>query len=303
MRSLHALTISLVLAGCRPDFGLPVSVVTQARVLAVQATPPEARPGDVVHLRAYPVSEAGPLLEPLSFAFCSSPRPQVESNIVSGDCLGPQGQVVPIADGVQETDATLPVQGCLDFGPDTPPQQSGQPPSRPRAPDVTGGYDQPVRVTLAPDVESVALVRLRCALPGASAQAAVDFNARYVDNTNPSFDGISLEQDGGTVDPAAVPGSASVTLRVAWPASEVETYVVHSQLDDTLTEHREAFRVSWFTTAGLIPVVTTGRGEDDLGTDTTTTWQTPASGSGTLWAVLRDSRGGSALRALPFYVR
>jgi hypothetical protein len=90
---------------------------------------------------------------------------------------------------------------------------------------------------------------------------------------------------------------------VRWSADQVETYVVHDRANDSLTERRESFRVSWFTTAGVIPVVTTGRAEDDLATDTSTAWQAPDAGSGTLWAVLRDSRGGSAVQALPFTVR
>jgi len=293
----------LLLAGCRPDFGLPVSVVTQPRILSVQATPPEARPGDVVHLVGLPVSEAGALADPLRFAFCASPRPLVESNVVNSDCLGPQGQVTPIAGGVQETDATLPLDGCLEFGPDTPPQQPGQPPFRPRDPDVTGGYALPVRVSLGTEVEAIALVRLRCNLPGASAGAAVAFAERYLANANPVSTALRLEQAGVEVSPQAVPASAEVTLRVSWGAGQVETYVVHDRADDSLRERRESFRVSWFTTAGVIPVVTTGRAEDDLGTDTSTAWQTPPSGSGTLWAVLRDSRGGASVQTLRFTVR
>lgn len=243
------------------------------------------------------------MLDTVSFAFCKSPRPLTENNIVNGDCLGPSGRVLSIADGVQETDASLPLDGCLNFGPDTPPLEPGLPPFRPRDPDVTGGYYQPVRVTLTTGLESIALVRLRCNLPGASAQRAVEFSQRYLANQSPSFDGIALEQEGTPVDPSAVPANASVTLRVGWRPGEVETYLVHNQTDDSLSERRESFRVSWFTTAGVIPVITTGRGEDDPVTDTTTNWQTPGSGSGTLWAVLRDSRGGSSMRALHFTVR
>ena len=303
MRTFTLLCLSIVVVGCRPDFGLPVSVVTQARIVAVEITPPEARPGEVVRLKALPVSEEGPMLETVSFAFCASPLPLTESNIVNGDCLGPSGKVASIADGVHETDATLPLDGCLNFGPDTPPQEPGMPPFRPRDPDVTGGYYQPVRVGLDAEVESGALVRLRCNLPGASAQRAVEFDQRYANNTNPFFDRIALEHAGVAVDPTAVPANASVTLRVGWAAGEVETYLVHDQTHDALNERRESFRVSWFTTAGVIPVVTTGRGEDDHGTDATTTWETPASGSGTLWAVLRDSRGGSSVQSLRFYVK
>lgn len=298
---LDVVVLLLTFGACRPDFGLPVSVVTEARVLAVEASPPEARPGEAVHLRGWPVGPSGALADGLAFGFCTSPRPLVETNIVNEDCLGEA--VAGIAAGVEEADASLPLDSCLKFGPDTPPQQPGQPPFRPRDPDVTGGYFVPVRVDLGTEVRAIALVRVRCNLPGASAGAAAAFAGRYTANANPVPGPLTLEAAGAAVDAAAVPAGAEVTLRLAWAPDQVERYTVHRQVDDSLAERRESFRVSWFTTAGLIPVVTTGRGEDDPGLDATTTWQAPASGSGTLWAVLRDSRGGSAVRSLTFTVR
>jgi hypothetical protein len=293
----------LLLAACRPDFGLPVSVVTQPRILAVDVQPPEARPGDTVHLTAHPVSQDGALATPVDFAFCLSPKPLTENNIVSADCLGQSGQATPIASAVLETDAPLPLDGCLEFGPDTPASKPGEPPLRPRDPDVTGGYYQPVRLVLPPDDEAVALVRIRCNLPNASAQAAVAFAAQYTNNQNPVSGPLTLTRDSAPVDAQHVPADTTVTLGIAWDDAQAEGFVVHDPSDDQLVPHREALRVSWFTTAGDIPVVTTGRAEDDLGTDTHTDWQTPAHGSrGMLWAVLRDSRGGASLQALPFQV-
>lgn len=303
-RRLALALLALAGGACRPDFGLPVSAVTEPRILTVDVEPPEARPGDVVHLTAHPVSADGPLATPVDFAFCTSPRPLTENNVVSSECLGAAGQVVAIAGGVLQADATLPLDGCLLFGPETPPQKPGEPPFRARDPDVTGGYYQPVRVTLSGGVEAVALVRLRCNLPGASSQSAAEFGRRYTDNANPSFAGLALELDGAAVDPRAVPANATVTVRVWWEPSAAETFVVHERATDAIVPRREAIRVSWFTTAGLIPVVRTGRAEDDEGLDTSTAWQTPPAGSsGTLWAVMRDSRGGAAVRALAFAVR
>jgi hypothetical protein len=300
---MRARLLFLVLAACRPDFGLPVSVVTGPRILAVDAQPPEAKPGDLVHLTAHPVSEQGALGTPVDFAFCTSPKPLTESNVVSSDCLGPDGQVAPIAGAMLETDAQLPLDGCLEFGPDTPASKPGEPPLRPRDADVTGGYYQPVRLVLPPDDEAIALVRIRCNLPNASAQAAVTFAAQYADNTNPLTGPLTLTLDGAPVDALHVPASASVTLHVGWDAAQAERFIVHDPPTDPLVPHREALRVSWFTTAGEIPVVTTGRAEDDDGTDTQTQWQTPAGpAAGTLWAVIRDSRGGSTLQSLTFEI-
>jgi hypothetical protein len=293
----------LALAACRPDFGLPVSVVTEQRIIAVEASPPEALPGAVVHLKVTSGGPAGALLLNASFGFCTSPRPLVEPNVVNADCLGGAAAVSPIADGVQETDATLPTNACLQFGPDTPSQQPGEPPYRPRDPDVTGGFYQPVRVALDDGLEAIALVRIRCNLPNASTEQAVAFSQRYTDNQNPAFTRLELRVDGVAIDPLQVRAGSKVTLHAEWDSGSAEAYVVHRAVDDTLVDHREALRVSWFTTGGSIPLVATGRGEDDPASFTETTWETPAAGAGWLWAVLRDSRGGSAVQALAYTVR
>ncbi len=294
------LAVLVLVTACRPDFGLPVSVVTSPRVLAVIAEPPELRPGEQVHLRTVAGGPDGPLDPRADYAFCTSPRPLVESNVVNADCLA--GATSLIATAVESTDATVAADACLEFGPDTPAQQPGQPPLRPRDPDVTGGFYAPVEVSVPGATEAIALVRLRCNLAHASAQAAVAFAARYLPNTNPSLSTLTLERDGHPVDPASVPASTEVTLSVTWPEGTAEPFVVHDAQSDALVDHREALRVSWFTTGGEIPVVTTGRGEDDATTNSSTTWQTPTSGRGTVWAVLRDSRGGVAVRSLDFVV-
>jgi hypothetical protein len=301
MSSERLVLAAFLLAACRPDFGLPVSVVTAPRVLAVIAEPPEVRPGEAVHLRTVAGGPEGQLDPRADYAFCTSPRPLVESNVVNPDCLGTAS--TPIATAAESAEATLAADACLEFGPDTPAQTPGQPPLRPRDPDVTGGFYAPVKVSVPGATEAIALVRLRCNLTHASAQAAVAFAARYLPNTNPSLSSLTLELDDGTpVDLAAVPASSELTLRVTWPDGTAEPFVVHDPQSDALLDHRESLRVSWFTTAGEIPVVTTGRGEEDPATNSTTRWQTPPSGAGTLWAVLRDSRGGAAVRSVNFVV-
>ncbi len=302
-RSTLSLVVWVVLASCRPDFGLPVSVVQAPRILSVSATPPEARPGSVVNLVASAGGPDGALDARADFAFCGSPRPLVENNVVNSDCFGAQGAVRPIASGVESTQAAIPDDACLLFGPETPPQKPGEPPFRARDPDVTGGYYAPVKVTLPSGLEAIALVRLRCNLPGASAQRAVEYGMRYVDNTNPELATLSVEENGTVLDPLSVPANATVTLRARWEATAAEPYLVHERTNDSLVDHREALRVSWFTTGGVIPIVTTGRGEDDLGTDTETAWETPPSGGGTIWAVLRDNRGGTSIRSFTFQTR
>jgi hypothetical protein len=279
MNSERLLGLALLLVACRPDFGLPVSVITEPRLLVAESSPPEAAPGAAVHLTVVGAGPEGALEATATFGFCTSPRPLVESNVVNADCLGASPAMSLIASGVLETDATLPTNACLQFGPDTPPQKAGEPPFRPRDPDVTGGYYQPVHVTLGADLEGIALVRIRCNLPGASAQRAAEFGQRYSNNTNPALEHFELRVGGAVVDPQAVPANAKVTLYASWAA---EAFVVHERSTDTLVDHREALRVSWFTTGGVIPIVATGRAEDDLATETETTWETPASGQGVL---------------------
>lgn len=304
MNSERAFMLSLlVLAGCRPDFGLPVSVVTEPRIIAVEANPPEGLPGDAVTLTLNSGGPDGVLDVPAAFGFCTSPRPLVEINVVNTDCLGPAAAVTSIASQVTSVQTTLPTNACLQFGPDTPPQKPGEPPFRPRDPDVSGGYYQPVKVSLDDGLEGIALVRIRCNLPGASAERAVEFGKRYTNNSNPLMTTFDVRVDGAPIDRLSVPANSKVTLHAAWADSSAEAYVVHDRTNDSLVDHREALRVSWFTTAGLIPLVATGRGEDDLTTFTETTWETGSPGSGVLWAVLRDSRGGSSVQSIAFTVR
>jgi hypothetical protein len=303
MSSERLVVAALLFVACRPDFGLPVSVVASPRVLAVIAEPPEVRPGDRVHLSTVAGGPDGPIDSRADYAFCTSPRPLVESNVVNADCLGSDGAGTPIATQVAAADASLAADACLEFGPDTPAQLPGQPPLRPRDPDVTGGFYAPVKVTVPDATEAIALVRVRCNLTHASAQAAVAFATRYVANTNPSLSALTVELAGQPVDLLSVPASTEVTLRATWPEGTAEPFVVHDVTTDALVDHRESLRVSWFTTAGVIPVVTSGRAEDDPALETSTTWQTPSAGGGTVWAVLRDSRGGVAVRSVTFQVR
>jgi hypothetical protein len=299
---LKAPLLLCALAACRPDFGLPVSVITEPRIVTVEATPPEGAPGDVVHLRAHVASPDGVADAHGTFAFCTSPRPLTESNIVASDCLGPDGAATLIAENAEVVDATLPAEGCLRFGPETPPQKPGEPPFRPRDPDVTGGYYQPVKVTVGA-LEAVALVRLRCNLPGASAQRSVEFTSHYVNNHAPTLEALEVLRDGAVLDPLQVPANATLTLRARWAPGTSEGYVVHDRTNDSLVDRREALRVSWYTTGGLVPIVTSGRGEGEEGLDTQTQWQTPGPGRGTLWAVVRDSRGGNSVTVLSFEAR
>jgi hypothetical protein len=58
-------------------------------------------------------------------------------------------------------------------------------------------------------------------------------------------------------------------------------------------------RVSWFSTGGQISAPVTGRDEADLATEASTELTLPeVGGTITLFAVLRDSRGGQAVASI-----
>jgi hypothetical protein len=72
-----------------------------------------------------------------------------------------------------------------------------------------------------------------------------------------------------------------------------EPYVYYDPLARSLTDRREAMRVSWFSGAGSFEDDHTGRREDELDSFSDGLWTAPnVAGPAHLWVVLRDSRGG-----------
>lgn len=293
MRALLPVAAALSLVACKPDFAQPASLIVGPRILAVRAAPPEALPGGSMRFEALAVAPSGTLAATtLRWAFCSAPKPLTENNVVGPDCLGsaarPLGQGAVIA-------ADLPADACLLFGPETPPQQPGQPPFRPRDPDVTGGYYQPLRLDLDGE-EAIAMPRITCNLTQASADVAREYRERYRRNQNPQLRSLDA--------PATAARGQKLDLRTLWQADDAERYVVYDVATQALVERREALRVSWFATAGSFESEISGRPEDDMATFAANRWTAPAAaGTVHLWAVLRDSRGGSDWKAFDIEVR
>lgn len=267
---------------CRPDLGDPDSLVTRQRVLAIVAEPPDGPPGGVVAYRAVVAGPGGPVLDaPLSWGFCASPKPLTENNAVSTACLS---HARPIDDAAR---ATTPLDACRLFGPDPPPGGL-----RPRDPDATGGYFQPVRATLGADV-ALRLQRVSCGLPSAPLDVAVRFVNSYAANHNPTPSGVEVVG-------AATPG-ATVELRVGWQASDEETYVAYDPASRELVERLEVLAVSWFVTAGELDEEVTGAASGQH--VTAARWRAPdEAGTVWVWAVLRDDRGGVAVASRPLDV-
>jgi hypothetical protein len=272
--------------GCEPDLGDPESLVTGTRILAVQGNPAEVNPGDPVSYRALVATPEGSVSSPpLEWALCTSPKPLTENDAVSVACLGDGVQAIGGPSGTAA--APMPLDACALFGPDTPPGNF-----RPRDPDSTGGFYQPVRATLG-GLVAFRLERVICNLPNAPITTAIALAKDYKPNQNPTLAPLTLSVNGAAVSLDQVPAGQSVELATGWAAGDAETFPVFDPDTLSLVPQREALRVSWFVTAGTLTAEVTGSDADDPATTTTTTWLSPATvGAVHAWLVLRDSRGG-----------
>jgi len=275
----------LLLTACDSALDQRLAIIDEPRVLAVIAEPAEAKPRAMVTYTIVSASPDGALTTPPTWAYCTSPKPPTEDNAVPVPCVAGEA-VVELGTGPQVT-GTLPADGCLNYGPDTPPGGF-----RPRDADASGGYYQPVRAELE-GLLAFGLSRITCKLPTAPAEAARQYDLEYLANANPILDPIEL---------AIVPADTDVILTATWPASSAETYLVFDTSAQQLIDRRESLRVSWFATGGALAVDATLVDENDPATTASTTWHTPAAGPAFVWFVVRDSRGGIAARELAITV-
>ena len=296
MRALSLLL--LFVAACVPDAGDPASLVAGPRVLAVRADPPEAKPGAEVAYEALVITADGSRSSaPVHWAFCASPKPLTEPNSISSACLDDAG-VRPIAGESRSITAPIPADACALFGPDTPPGDF-----RPRDPDVTGGFYQPVRV------ESLGLVafdrqRVTCNLPNAPIDAAIDLQKRYHANENPKLSPLSASVESVPVALDHLPSGVHVRFEVGWGEADAESYPMFDLGAQAVVTRREALRVAWFATSGELAAEVTGRTESEMETATENGWDAPSTpGVVKLWLVLRDSRGGLDFAAYDLEIR
>lgn len=273
-----ALTL-VTLAACDDSLDQRLGLIEAPRVLAVIAEPAEAKPGATVMYQAVIASPEGPLAVAPSWGYCTSPKPPTEDNAASTGCVAGEALIelgtAPMVSG------TVPADACIRFGPDVPPGGF-----RPRDPDASGGYYQPVRLA-TDELLAIGLSRITCNLPTAPFEAAARYRAEYVPNANPVLDPVVLDR---------VPATTEVTLIASWPAGSAESYLYFDAAAQVLVDRREAMRVSWFATGGTLAVDASAVAETSDATSVSTTWQTPAAGIAWIWIVLRDSRGGVAVR-------
>ena len=277
----------LATATCAPSFGPSDSLITSTRVLAVRAEPAEANPGASVTFTALVVGPGGTVTDAdLDWSFCTAPKPVTEDNVVSSACLTASA-LVPAGAGPTTT-AALPVDGCSIFGPDT-----SSPGLRPRDPDVTGGYYQPLRASLAGAEDAFALARIHCHLAHADAAAANAFAAAYTLNQNPKLLPLHAIASGAPVELGAIPSGMRITLEASWTVDSSEVFAQFDAPSQTLTSQRESMRIAWYASDGVFDTESTGRAGSDPATTTDDGWIAPSTaGTVHVWLVLRDSRGG-----------
>jgi hypothetical protein len=286
---LSACAVATFAVGCRPTLDDRSWLVTQPRILAWQADPPEAAPGSAATIRVIALDPRGPVdTTATSWTVCRAAKPLDEIRVVAPACLS---ATAPDALG-DPVSIVIPADACRLFGPDTPQPAAGAPPTRARDPDATGGYYQPVTMSLGPSI-AVGLERIGCGIPDASLAAARAYQAAYLPNRNPTLATLSLTSDGAPVDLGAVPAGARVRLEATWTPDSAETFAVFDPASGTVGQIEEALRVSWYVTGGELD-----RAADAItgaaAVSTTSIWTTP-SGPATLQVlvVLTDSRGGT----------
>jgi hypothetical protein len=274
-------------AACVPDLSSDDARVTVPRILAVRAEPAEAEPGSSVMFTALVAGPQGSVEgPPIAWSFCEAPKPLTEDNVVSTACLDAKA-LLAVGNGASVT-ATTPGNGCSLFGPDPPPGAV-----RPRDPDATGGYYQPLRADLPGWDPTFALARIRCNLANASAASAMAFANAYVPNENPKLLPLATSAAGIPVSLDALKPGARVDLVASWPPPSAETYAYYDPAFDAVGIKREALSVAWYASSGTLDRESTGRAEDDPATSSSNSWTAPTTGGTTyLWIVLRDNRGG-----------
>jgi len=302
------LPLLVLLAGCRPSLDDTTSLVDAPRLLGVRAEPAEAKPGETVTLSAIYATPEGPVVDPhAELSFCMARKPLSEPGAVSTGCLGDEPGAQLVLGVGASIQGQLPRDACRFFGPDRPAGAPGEPAGRPSDPDGTGGFYQPGRARFPGTDNAIFEVRIRCGLSGVTQSELAEFERRYKTNVNPEFELAAVRGD--RTDPIAegteliAAPRETLTLRATWtacdpevPCKGAERYVAYDAEHRVIASRREAMRVSWFKTAGSLGADRTGRGEDDVATDTTNTFTAPESGSAALWLVLHDSRGGIGLR-------
>ncbi len=256
----------------------------------MRSEPAEVYPGESVRLDLTIADRTGPITTAsVDWAFCSAPKPPTENNVISDRCL--RDEVRSIGGNGLAVMARVPVDACALFGPELPPSAAGDMVPRPRDPDRSGGFYQPVRARVL-GLTAIGLVRIRCGLSGASQETAAAFRARYLPNRNPSGGPLSATEEETPISLAAVPAGHSIRFALAVSEDSRESFLWFDPTDQELKLVPEQLRVSWLAGQGSFLRSATTHDAADSHT-IHNEWIAPEqAGPVMLWTVLRDSRGG-----------
>lgn len=296
------LIVGALLGGaCQPTLDDRPWLVRSLELVGWKAEPAEARPGTSVTFQVAALDPAGAADGTgTAWSFCHVPKPVDEARVVSPRCLSP---AAPDAVGDPVTLA-VPIDACALYGPDVAQPAPGSPPTRPRDPDDSGGYFQPLTLALGSAL-AVGLMRVTCDLPDASLQVARAFQAAYQPNQNPTIVGLSADgaaASSSTDVPGALVAGSSVRLQASWAAGSRETYARYDRAIGMVVADTETLVASWYVTGGTLdaPVVSV---TDPVTASVAASWHVPATtGPLQVTFTLRDSRGGSDFATASFVV-
>ena len=316
MKTARLATLALVLAaatGCDREFA-PPTLVDKLRILGARAAPPEIRPGRVAALEGLVVDPSRPGRTFSLFWLACDPDPY---NLNRGTCTDlslfedpsasldlSTGELPPGLRGVGLDDraAYAAPAGTFDvLEPEDPRRAEGT---------VAQVLMLAVGEPVSPLATQEELARVFERVRAKETQAAVGvFRVRVSESAAPNQNPELVEVRYG--DDAPPPGAhvlleagANVPLQVSVSEASLETYT--QQAPQGAEEKVEGMRVSWYSTSGRFT-----QEKFVLGSELPMEFEAPGPGrpedvpegrGGTLWAVLRDPRGGVAWREQPFYV-
>jgi len=315
-RALCWFSLPLAVA-CVPDLDLKASRVSETRVVAVRANPAEVAPGQSVSWQAIVVTPLAVSTQPqIDWAMCTAPRNPSDPITVADACFAvavdadPTMMGAPIvttvagAGGAFES-ALIPMDICRKIGPDVSGTSATGAKQRPPDPDITGGYQVPIRLVTS-DATGVDVAfdrqRVHCSLANAPAAVARDFTNRYKNNTNPDVASIALQDQAVPPDGTGrfqVPRGATLPISIQWdPALAIESYVAYDTDKRELVDRTEQLDVSWYTNGGQFHRDRTLPDPGNASASNTIELDANVTELVTIWVVLRDERGGVGLGIL-----
>lgn len=336
---LALLLLALGPSACVPDFDDDLSRISQPRLLALQATPAEAKEGGETRLQALIAVPDDQKTPQVRFGLCLARKPLTQLGPINQDCLAPnppEDVFLPLGVGV-EVAAQLPEDACRLFGPLRPSEEADKPSGRPVDPDVTGGFYQPFVARLG-NSAAVGSIRLDCDLSAATRDESVKYRQQYRSNENPQLARVARAGGDALAETATESISAGSTLALdaAWEAcpsqsrcgdgfctanedpsscaddcttphgcTGAERYVSYDPEKGALIARREGITVAWFASRGHFANEQTGSSEEEAAdtTETHNTWSVGSEpGAATIWLVIRDTRGGQSWKTFHFMV-